>query len=361
MSILFRKGHAAPVRLDETTFGSEALLQEYIYQNPETVPLYEIDKNVQLLVVAREFPTNSGPIDALAIDSEGELYIVETKLFKNPDKRVVIAQALDYGAALWKNVGNFSDFLTILDQRAQKTWEKSLSQKLGEYFSLDEVATARLLEIARENLASGILRFVVLMDRVDERLKDLVLYVNQNSQFDVYAVELECYRYEDNEIVIPRVYGTEVKKDLGVRGPGSSRRKWTEQETQEDARKNLLAREYDAFMKLYDFARNHADRVTLGTGVTQGSFGPVYEDVCPRSVFTLRTNGMFSWNWRWLGRSEREVVFRSLLLESMREQFDLSDADMNSYLQYEPDKWVPRVDTVIEGLSRAIRAYRSQA
>jgi hypothetical protein len=301
------------MRLDETTFEKEDWIQEYIYQNPETIPLYEVKTDVQLLLLAREFPTASGPIDAMAIDAEGELYIVETKLYKNPDKRVVIAQALDYGAALWKHLRDFSEFLSILDQHVRKKWGKGVSEKLGEYFSLDEAQTARLLEIARENLGDGILRFVILMDRIDERLKDLVLYVNQNSRFDVYAVELECYRYEENEIVIPRLYGTEVKKDLGVKPSGSSRRKWTEEETQEDARRTLLPSEYDAFMKLFDFAKNHADRVTLGTGITQGSFGPVYEDVCSRSVFTLRTNGIFSWNWPWLNRSEREIVFRKLV------------------------------------------------
>lgn len=360
MSILFRKGNAAPVRLDETTFEREDLLQEYIYQNPETVPLYEIKEDVQLLVLAREFPTNSGPIDALAIDSEGDLYIVETKLYKNPDKRAVIAQALDYGAALWKHAGDFSEFLAILDQHARKTWEKSLNEKLGEYFTLDEAETSRLLDIVRENLDDGILRFVVLMDRIDGRLKDLVLYVNQNSQFDVYAVQLECYRYEENEIVIPRVYGTEVKKDLGVRGSGSSRRTWTEEETLAEARKSLSAREYEGFKRLYDFAKSHADKLNLGTGVTRGSFGPAYEDVCSRAVFTLRTNGMFSWNWGWFDRSERELAFREELFETVRGAFDLSETDKSSYPNYEPDEWIPRIDAVIEGLRSALRAYRSR-
>jgi hypothetical protein len=50
----------------------------------------------------RAFPTNSGPIDALGINKDGEIYIIETKLYKNPDKRLVVAQVLDYGASLWQ-------------------------------------------------------------------------------------------------------------------------------------------------------------------------------------------------------------------------------------------------------------------
>jgi len=41
----------------------EAYLQRYIHDKPDTIPVYEIDENKQLLVAAREFQTNSDPID----------------------------------------------------------------------------------------------------------------------------------------------------------------------------------------------------------------------------------------------------------------------------------------------------------
>jgi RecB family endonuclease NucS len=46
-------------------------------------------------VVARELQTESGAIDAFAVDENRDLYIVETKLYKNPHKRTVVAQALE--------------------------------------------------------------------------------------------------------------------------------------------------------------------------------------------------------------------------------------------------------------------------
>jgi hypothetical protein len=51
------------------------------------------------------------------------------------------------------------------------------------------------------------------MDSMDERLKDLITYINQKSQFDIYGVELEYYKHDEYEIVIPKMYGVEVKKD----------------------------------------------------------------------------------------------------------------------------------------------------
>jgi hypothetical protein len=70
---------------------------------------------LRLLILAREFPTVSGPIDALGIDQDGNIYVIETKLAKNPDKRYVLAQVLDYGAALWRTYENGDEFIARLE------------------------------------------------------------------------------------------------------------------------------------------------------------------------------------------------------------------------------------------------------
>ncbi len=224
MAIIISKNGKNAVKVDKSTFEKEDYLQQYIHENPESIPLYDIKEDIKLLILAREFQTTSGPIDAIGIDKEGEIYIIETKLYKNPDKRTVIAQALDYGAALWKHSGDFSQFVSTLEGSVSKTFGISLAQKLREFFELAEEDTAVLLENVRKNLSDGAFRFVVLMDQLDDRLKDLVIYVNQNSQFDVYAVELEYYKYQSNEIIIPRIFGAEVKK--GVKTTRSTGTLW---------------------------------------------------------------------------------------------------------------------------------------
>jgi len=97
--MIVEKGHKAQ-RIERQTIDRENYLQAYVQANPETLPVEELKPGAKLLVIAREFATVSGPIDALAIDDDGDIYVVETKLAKNPDKRRVIAQMLDYGAAL---------------------------------------------------------------------------------------------------------------------------------------------------------------------------------------------------------------------------------------------------------------------
>lgn len=195
MAIIISQNGKNAVKVEKSTFDKEDFLQRYIYENPESIPLYDIKEDVRLLILAREFQTSSGPVDALALDKDGQIYVIETKLFRNADKRTVIAQVLDYGAALWKHSGDFASFNSALDSAMLETFGTPLGPKLREFFGLSEEENASLLENARRNLSDGRFRFVVLMDRLDSRLKDLLTYVNRNSQFDVYAVEFEYYKH----------------------------------------------------------------------------------------------------------------------------------------------------------------------
>ena len=65
--ILARHGRPA-IRLERTTIDRESYLQQYIFAHPDTLPL---DEDVRPLVLLREFPTSSGPIDALVTDGDG--------------------------------------------------------------------------------------------------------------------------------------------------------------------------------------------------------------------------------------------------------------------------------------------------
>jgi len=176
----------------------------YIEENPEIIPIYDIDPTLRLMILKREFNTMSGPIDVLAVDNTGSIYIIETKLFKNPDKRQVIAQVLDYGAMLTDSYRDFSEFLSNISQDVLANLMKS--------FSLEEQEAQRILDVVKSNLYDGNFKFVILMDHLDERLKRLILYLNRKSDFDTYAVEIENYIWDEKEIVIPRLFGTNVRK-----------------------------------------------------------------------------------------------------------------------------------------------------
>lgn len=212
MAIIVSKNGNNAQKLDETRFGLENQLQEYVKNNPDIIPIYEIQQDAQLLILAREFGTNSGPIDALGVDQDGNIYVIETKLYKNPDKRIVLAQALDYGASLWRHSGDAADFVDTLNQRVFAQYGMGLIDKLQDFFEIDD--TQFIVDTMAKNVVNGNIKFVILMDKVEDRLKDLITYVNQNSRFDIYAVDLEYYKHNEFEIIIPKLYGSEVKKEV---------------------------------------------------------------------------------------------------------------------------------------------------
>lgn len=266
MSIIISKRGQPAQKLDRAEFEKEDYLQNYIHENPESIPVYEIAEDKRLLVVCREFPTESGPIDALAIDKDGDLYIVETKLYKNPDKRTVVAQALDYGASLWKHLNDFNEFLSRVDKEVQAKFKMSFEEKVKSFFSIEQEDYQMLLENVSSKLKEGNMKFVILMDSMDERLKDLIIYVNQNSQFDIYAVQLEYYKFQEYEIMIPKIFGVEVKKSIKGSSSGGQRRKWTQDDFLKEAREKTDAKTYSLIDGLLNFSNQNSDKVTFGTG-----------------------------------------------------------------------------------------------
>lgn len=269
MSIIISRQGQNAQKVEKSDFEAEDYLQDYIQKNPESIPVYEIEKDKKLFVVKREFATNSGPIDALAVDKDGDIYIVETKLYKNSDKRTVVAQALDYGSALWRHLDDFSEFVSTLNQETQKNFKLDFQEKLEEFFGLDREQSEIALENLKKNLIDGNLKFVILMDSIDERLKDLIVYVNRNSQFDIYAVQLEYYKFNDYEIMIPKMFGVGVDKRL--KSSGGARRVWTKDDFLKDARERSDENVGKVIKDLLEFSYQTADRVNYGTG-NQGCF-----------------------------------------------------------------------------------------
>ncbi len=294
MAIIISKNGKNAKKIEKSTFDKEDYLQKYIYDNPDSVPLYDIKEDIRLLILAREFPTHSGPIDAIGVDREGEIYIIETKLYKNPDKRTVVAQSLDYGAALWKHSNDFSEFSSILEANVQKTFKISLNQKLQEHFGLSNEEIAQLLNSVRDNLSDGALHFVILMDSLDARLKDLILYVNQNSQFDIYAVELEYYKHETYEIIIPRIFGAEVKKDMKTTTRDKKLWDW---DIFKERLKEIGAEEVIAAQKIIDWANDNGIEIEWTTS-QRGGFFLCYYPEGKKGFYPLSVtgDGNVSWN-----------------------------------------------------------------
>ncbi|MDP3696469.1 MAG: hypothetical protein Q8R55_00370 [Candidatus Taylorbacteria bacterium] len=298
MAIIISQNGKNAKRVERSQIEKEGYLQQYILDNPESIPLYDIKEDVRLLILIRELHTRNGPIDALGIDKEGNIYLIETKLFKNNDRRDVVAQVLDYGAALWSEGIDYNEFIRRIEEAVRKNFGVSLQERLKSFFEIEDEEVATLLESISQNLNKGIFRFVVLMDKLHDQLKDVILFLNENSRFDIYAVEIEYYKHENSEIMIPKLFGAEVKKDIAI-GSSSARRRQTEEMVLEEAKQKLNDQEYTWFKQIFDFSKANADKINLGTG-SYGTFSPVFRKLSSKSLYTVGTDKRLSFNFEWV-------------------------------------------------------------
>lgn len=343
MTIIVSKEGMKTQKIEKSYFERENYLQNYIHENPESIPVDEIEKNKRLFVVAREFSTESGPIDALAIDKDGDIYVVETKLYKNPDKRRVVAQALDYGASLWRH-SDTNEFIDKINNEITLKFKISFGEKIKDFFAIEEEQVKPIIDAMKNNLQQGVIKFVILMDSVADNLKDLIFFINKNSQFDIYAVQMEYYQFEKYEIMIPKMFGNEIKKDVNISKPLNSNDRWDEEKFLEAVKNGLKGEDVTSLKLLYEFSKDTADDINWGAGKS-GSINPKFLKICPRSLYSLYSDGTLRINFRYLDMNEYKEKFKKELEELGG--FDISD-EYQKTLSFNPiENWGPKVNDFI--------------
>lgn len=352
MPIIVTTGGREARRLDATDLPDERFLQGYVVDNPEALPLDELSEDLRFVVLAKEVPTASGPIDAIGIDQHGDLYLIETKLFRNPDKRRVVAQVLDYGAAIWSAQGGGRSFRRDLERAAVATFSQPILERIARCFDLASPEKAdELLRRAEEAIQDGRFHFVVLMDRLDDRLKDLIAFLNENSNFDVLGVEMEFYRFDEHEVVIPKLHGAVARKII-PRPSGT----WDADSFFREAGSRLDQREVKALCDLFGFFTQHADEVRFGKGAATGSFLPTYRSVSPKAALTVYTSGRIEINFGWCrgedGRPAPQMVALADEL-SRRAGLDLTLESLDRYPGLKADAWVPKLTEIKEAFRAA--------
>lgn len=353
--VVMKKGQGAK-KVGPTPVAHEEHLQQYIHDNPAAIPLDDIREDIRLFVLAREFPTPSGPIDALAVDDEGAIYIIETKLYKNPDKRLVVAQVLDYGAGLWKSFRDHSEIKRVIDQAVSQKFGMPFRQKLMDFFGIDDEQVDGVINRFESDLSSGRFTFIVLMDHIHDQLKNLITFINTNSRFVLLGCEMEFYRYEDLDILIPKLYGIETKKATSSASAPSARKEWDETTFFRDVEVRLGQPVEKRIRELYEYARKTADHISWGTGTSRGSFNPKYKRISARSLFTVYSDGVLRVNFGWLNDDEFTLEFRKKLKDALTQRAGLTfppDYE-EKWITFQPDQWIERVADIISGLALSI-------
>jgi hypothetical protein len=318
--------------IESTGFKQENALQEYIHNNPESIPIYELREDKKLFIISREFSTNSGPIDAIGVDRDGDVYIIETKLYKNPDKRKVIAQALDYGASLWRHNIDFQKLLENFNKAVQEKFSISFAEKLKRFFELTaEEHEEALIENIKINFKEGNFKFIILMDQIGERLKDLIIFVNQNSKFDIYGVQFKHYNLDKYEIIIPKIFGVDIKKDIT---PPTKKIQWNKLLFIEALKKTGSADYIEVAENIFTWASANGLPIRWGAGGKQGTFYPDITIEGERySLFGVYTTGKIEIVFQSLPYDEE--IKRDLILELNKlEDVDIPEEAINSWKSF---------------------------
>lgn len=323
-------------------------MQTQIAANPNILPLHEIEDGTELIAVVREFAVSTGFIDILGFDAQGEIYVVETKLVRNPDRRTVVAQALDYGASLWAGSADMDQFIAEVNALRARNGESNLRDALMAAHGGDEAAADTSIERIGRNMTNGAFRFVIPMDRIPEELKDLTRYLNQNSRFALYLVELEQYQHDELTVVVPRLFGAETRKTVAS-GTSGTRRSSNATEFQDDLRDRVARGELDSttasgIERLLQLivSRGESYLWNKGTG-GRVSVSPRFPSTgASRSPFTLMSDGRLDLNFGYLA----DVPSWSDWVSAVQSMFALT-GDSRRFPQLKPSVWTTQAERLV--------------
>ena len=181
-------------------------LQDIIFGHPECIPISDLDESYNPLIpVCKELSTNAGPLDIFMITPNGDLVVIETKLWANPEsRRKVVAQILDYAKEMSK--WSYSDL--------QREVNRNLKTKGNHLYDIvlntSHDATLNetdFVDAVSRNLRNGKFMLIIAGDGIREGAKNLTEFINQagNLNFSLSMIELPIFETPNGEtLILPR-------------------------------------------------------------------------------------------------------------------------------------------------------------
>jgi len=211
----------------ETALPAEADLHAALTEHPELIPAEDLGLG-RVAVVGSESGLASGYADLVMVDELGAVCLVEVKNEGNPDTRRVVAQLIDYAAALWgADLEEFErtvarPFLTRSAHDSSLSLRDHLQERFGaeDPSGVDDSAPvdplAGLFERLGANLQSGRFTLVVAAPSIPPGTRRAVDYLNAQG-CRIFGVEVS-YFSGPAECFVPRV----VVQPAPSSGPSTS-------------------------------------------------------------------------------------------------------------------------------------------
>jgi len=199
--------------LEQIEAHDEASIQELVFKYPSCIPISEIDEAYNPAIpVCTELNTPVGPLDIFMATPNGELIIIETKLWRNPEaRRVVVAQILDYAKELSK--WSYEDLQREINRRL-KTRGNKLYEIMQETDSNYLLSEPNFIDAVSRNLRRGNFLLLVIGDGIREGAAGIAEFLVSSGHlnFTFAMIELAIYQNEKiGQILLPRVMAKTIE------------------------------------------------------------------------------------------------------------------------------------------------------
>lgn len=200
----------------------EDWLQHLLFENPQLLALNRLAPHFgHPVALARELSVTAGAIDLLYASTHGNLCIVETKLWRNPEAhRTVLAQILDYAKDLSRM--SYTDFRSKLEtSTARRGRTQDLLQRMAQA-SANAFDSISFEENVRRTLRTGSFELFIVGDRIrpEVALLSEILGSAANLEFSLHLMEIGFYRLNDGEdwplLAVPTLVGKTHEVTRGV-------------------------------------------------------------------------------------------------------------------------------------------------
>jgi hypothetical protein len=275
--------------LSQTKYSREDDLKDILFRDPKVFPVGDIFPDVEPapihLMLKEVYLPDSGSVDLLGIDTKGSIYIIETKLARNPEiKREVIGQVWEYAAFMKGQSVNWLNEIVV------KQTKGTLEQNFVDVSNLD---MERFMQNLQDNMEDGTFRMFIIVDKGNPTLQRTINFINDKTEagIEIHALELRYFNdKEGTEILVPHVYA--AKKPVIDKPRGY----WTKEKFFEEADKYIPDEKTRQTLRdLFEFG-NKIGTVEFGAGRTTGTFSVSLKHKDSREkLFFISYKSQFTW------------------------------------------------------------------
>jgi len=343
---------------DYVEWKKEPELHDYVIENSEIIFSEFLDKGIKICAIGEELNNENGRADIIFLDQNGSLYIVETKLDSNTDRRHVLSQVTQYMSAVWSQCVHhkFEYFINDCEESIKNKFKFSgnFDEYIRQKFDIDEKTVNEIKRKLENNIRGNSIFGVIIMDYIENPLKLDIDYFLTN-QFNICGIELQKYSESDTFFVVPQYYGLEKLGYVETRNTDWYKKHvegWyvfniaiqKNQELDENTKKSILklTASLENIPGSAGWVRKSDD--TLET------YFPKIED-SDRTAFTIRVNGRLNFNLRPLMKDPK-------LIQDFKDQFSKIDSDIEQKIKDREmfpitvETWAPKIDEFIEFLRK---------